>query len=97
MNQEEHEKRMSQVIAKCWAEEEFKRKLLADPLATLTAEGMEIPDGLSIKVLENSDQVFHLVIPAKPAESLSDEDLDEAAGGTRAKRFDPYRDFKFRV
>ena len=80
MNQEEQGKKMGQLIAKCWADEGFKRKLLADPAATLKAEGAELPAGLSIKALENTDKVFHLVIPAKPTD-LSDEDLDKVAGG----------------
>ena len=81
MNQEAQGKKMSQLIAKCWADEGFKRKLLADPAATLKAEGVELPAGLSIKALENTDKVFHLVIPAKSADSsnLSDEDLDKVA------------------
>ena len=33
MNQEEQGKKMSQLIAKCWADEGFKQKLLADPAA----------------------------------------------------------------
>ena len=82
MNQEEQGKKMSQLVAKCWADEGFKRKLLADPAATLKAEGveLELPAGLSIKAVENDDKVFHLVIPAKPTE-LSDEDLELVAGG----------------
>ena len=49
MNQEEYGKKMSQLIAKCWADEGFKRKLLADATATLKAEGEELPAGLSFK------------------------------------------------
>ena len=83
MNQEEQGKKMSQLIAKCWADEGFKRKLLADPAATLKAEGAELPAGLSIKAVENTDKVFHLIIPAKPsAAELSEEDLDKVAGGS---------------
>jgi hypothetical protein len=82
VNQKAQAKRMSQVIAKCWSDEGFKRKLLADP--TLKAAGVELRAGLSIKVLENTDKVFHLVIPAKPADlskDLSDEELGEVVGG----------------
>jgi len=74
MNEAEHGKKMSRLIAKCWADDGFKQKLLADPAATLTAEGVEFPPGLSIKVVENNDKECHLVIPAKPTD-LSDEDL----------------------
>ena len=83
MNIEEQAKKMNQIIAKCWADDAFKAKLLADPAATLKAEGAEVPAGLTVKAVENTDQVFHLVIPAKPTD-LSDEDLDKvAAGGCR--------------
>jgi len=80
MSQEEQGKKISQLIAKCWADESFKQKLLADPMATLKAEGVELPDGLSLVAVENTDKVFHLVVPAKPTD-LSDEDLNKVAGG----------------
>jgi len=80
MNQEEQNKQMGQLIAKCWADEGFKAKLLADPAATLKAEGAEVPEGVEIKAVENTDTVFHLVIPVVPTD-LSDEDLDSVAGG----------------
>lgn len=88
MNQEEQGKKMSQLLAKCWADEGFKRKVLADPAATLKAEGVELPAGLSLKAHENTDKVVHLVIPAKPTD-LSEEDLDNVAGG-RSKATDPH-------
>ena len=81
MNNEEQGKKMGKIIAKCWSDESFKRKLLADPATTLQAEGVVVPAGLSIKAFENTDQVFNLVIPAKPTD-LSDSDLDKVAGGT---------------
>ena len=80
MSNEKQGKKLNQIIAKCWSDESFKQKLLADPVATLKAEGMALPDGLSVKALENTDKVFHLVIPAKPTD-LSDDDLDKVAGG----------------
>ena len=80
MNQEEQAKQMGQLIAKCWADEDFKAKLLADPAATLKAEGAEVPEGVTIKAVENTDIVFHLVIPPAP-DDLSDDDLDKVSGG----------------
>ena len=81
MNQEEQSKALGQLIAKCWADESFKQQLLADTMATLKAEGAELPAGLTVKAVENSDTVFHLVIPAKPRSDLSDDDLAKVAGG----------------
>ena len=81
MNQVDQTKQMNQIIAKCWSDEGFKQKLLADPAAVLKAEGVTLPAGLSVKALENTDTVFHLVIPAAKPTDLSDEDLDKVAGG----------------
>jgi hypothetical protein len=80
MNPEEQSKKMGQIVAKCWADDSFKQQLIAKPMATLKAEGVELPEGLSVKVLDNLADVFHLVIPTKPTE-LSDEDLDVVSGG----------------
>ena len=44
------------------------------------AEGMELPEGVRVQVVENTAQDFTLVIPAQPTD-LSDEELDGAAGG----------------
>lgn len=74
-NQEEQAKKIGQLIAKCWSDDSFKQKLLSDPKSVLKENGVDIPEGLEVKLVENTDKVFHLVIPAKPDE-LSDEDLD---------------------
>jgi len=79
-SQEEQAKQMGQIIAKCWSDDSFKQKLMSDPSAVLKEMGVDIPEGLEVKTLENTDKVFHLVIPPKPDE-LSDEDLDKVAGG----------------
>ena len=34
---------MQKIITKCWEDEPFKERLLAEPAATLAAEGVEIP------------------------------------------------------
>jgi len=80
MSQDAQSKKMHQVIAKCWSDENFKTRLLANPAATLAAEGMPVPEGVSIKALENTGEVLYLVIPVKPTD-LSDDDLDKVAGG----------------
>lgn len=80
MNPNDHTQKLSQLIAKTWADEAFKRQLLADPTAVLKAEGLALPSGLTVKVVENTEQLFHLVLPPKPTE-LSDDSLDRVSGG----------------
>lgn len=60
----------------------LKAKLIADPKAVLAEHGIKVPEGLTIKVLENTASVFHLVLPSTTAANdLSDEELAAAAGG----------------
>ena len=76
----EHATQFQQIIAKCWADEHFKQRLLSNPAETLKQEGMEVPAGVMVKVLENTAQVINLVIPQRPTD-LDDEALVIAAGG----------------
>jgi hypothetical protein len=90
MDQEQQSKKMSQIVAKCWADDSFKQQLLAEPMATLKAEGVELPEGLAVNVLQNTTNTFNLVIPVKPTE-LSGIDLDHVAGGNPTLITNPYR------
>jgi hypothetical protein len=83
MTEDEQDKKMSQLVAKCWADDGFKRKFMADPDAVLKAEGIMVPAGVSVKAVEDTDTKLHFVIPAKPAD-LTDEELDKVAGGVEA-------------
>ena len=80
MNTEEQGKKMSQLIARCWADESFKAKLLADTVAVLKAEGIDLPTGVIVKAVENTDKTFNLVIPLRP-ENLSDDQLYSVSAG----------------
>ena len=66
---------LQKVITKCWDDEAFKERLLADPAATLAAEGVEVPEGVTIRVAVDTEEVRTLVIPAAPSE-LGDWELD---------------------
>lgn len=71
---------MQRIISKCWEDDAFKERLMADPAATLAAEGVEVPDGVTVSVVEDTARVRHLVIPAAPG-MLHDGELEEVAAG----------------
>ena len=74
--------KMGEVINKAWSDEGFKARLLTETMAALKENGIYIPEGVTVKAVENTDKVFHLVIPPKPQPvELSDADLDKVAGG----------------
>ncbi|WP_368419954.1 hypothetical protein [Rhodovarius sp.] len=43
-----------------------------------------MPAGLTVRVVENTDKQFHLVLPPVPTDELSEEALDGVAGGRRS-------------
>ncbi|MBI4797591.1 MAG: NHLP leader peptide family natural product precursor [Desulfarculus sp.] len=65
----------AKVVAKAWADETYKKKLISDPAVVLKAEGIEVPQGAQFKVVEDTAALRHLVLPAMPAEAAN---LDEA-------------------
>ena len=71
------------VVARAWRDPAFKAKLIADPQAVLAEAGMAVPAGVTVKVVENTATHLHFVLPPKPAGLLSDEALDQAAGGAQ--------------
>jgi len=77
----EKAKKFGQVIAKCWADEEFKKKFKAEPDAVLKEHGVDFPEGIKLHVVENTEKEAYIVIPPKPGKELSDESLDKVAGG----------------
>ena len=69
------------IIAKAWRDPAFKAELIANPSAALKAEGVIVPAGIALTVLENTDKHFYVVLPPSPTDELSDEALEAMAGG----------------
>lgn len=76
----------ARVIAKAWADEAFKKALIASPRSALEKEcGIKLPASVNVRVVEESPDNLYLVLPQKnlAAESrgLSDLELEGVAGG----------------
>ena len=69
-----------QVVAKAWSDDSFKQRLISDPEAALRESGLPVQGGKKIRVVEDTADTVHVVLPAKPNE-LTDDELDQAAGG----------------
>lgn len=70
------EAQWSQLVARAWADDALKQRLLAEPAAVLKEHGVLVPDGIQIKVAENTEKLVHLTLPVKPGpEDLSEEEL----------------------
>lgn len=70
---ESQESLRNKIIQKAWQDAEFKKALVADPQKTLEKEfNIIIPAAVEIKVVEETKNLFYLVIPAEPAVADSD-------------------------
>ena len=73
-------------IRKSCQDQKFKSLLLSQPTETLKAEGWDLPSGVEVEVLQDTDEVLHLVLPFNGISSeteLSDAQLASVAGGAR--------------
>jgi len=76
MNAEEQGLKMGQIVAKAWVDDVFKQKLVTDPAAVLTEAGIEVPTGVEVRAVENTDKLWHFVLPPKPdVNEMSDEQI----------------------
>jgi Nitrile hydratase, alpha chain len=76
---------VNDLIAKFAVENaEYKQALMADPKKVVAMQlGQDVPESLTIRVVEDSAELMHMVLPFEAAEGdeLSDADLEMVAGG----------------
>jgi hypothetical protein len=65
----------SQIVARVWSDEEFKQRFKNDPRGVLAEHGIDTPEGVDIRVVEDSPEVRHIVLPPPPVDELTDEEL----------------------
>ena len=79
----EERKEYAKIIAKAWVDEEFKKRLLADPARVMKESGIEAPEGMTVRFVEAGENEILVPLPPRPPETmeLSDSDLSKVAGG----------------
>ena len=69
------------ILARARSDAALRSQLVAGGAAALRALGVDVPDGVTVKFVEDSVTVRHLVIPSPEGAELTDADLDKVAGG----------------
>ncbi len=74
---------LAKLIAACWKDEALKARFISDPVSVLAEYGMNLPEGIDVNVVENTDETIHITLPTSPEGvfELSDDELEKAAGG----------------
>ena len=74
------------LVQRSLQEEDFRQRLLDDPKGTVEQElGTQLPEGVEVRVVQESAQIIYLVLPfASPlgeGGEISDQQLEAVAGG----------------
>ncbi len=74
------------LVQRSMEDEEFRQRLLEDPRAVVEQElGTQLPEGVEVRVVEESAQSIYLVLPSASVVGeggeISDRDLEAVAGG----------------
>ena len=71
-----------ELMQKAATDVEFRGKLLTDPRSTIESLlGVPLPEGLKLRIVENTPSEVTLVIPPSVSSELSDDQLEAVAGG----------------
>lgn len=70
------------ITKKALSDAKFRAELVQNPKAAIEGlTGIKIPAGVTVKVLEDTASVVHLVLPPGGKGQLSEADLAKVAGG----------------
>ena len=74
---------LTDLFAACWKNDALKARFMADPRTVLAECGFEVPDGMKVIVVENTENTIHIILPMTPDEhdELSMDELSLASGG----------------
>ena len=86
--QSEWGQKWGQIVSQASTDAAFKKRLMSDPKAILKEHGLELPSGVDVKIVENTDKLFHLTLPPPAsAQELSEADMAAIAGGMAAGKY----------
>ena len=70
----------AKVVERAWSDDAYKARLLGDANAVLAEAGISIPEGIKVKVVENTESLAHVILPPKPAEETFEESDGNCCG-----------------
>ncbi len=74
------EKQWGLIVARAWADDQFKSRLLSNPKTVMREHGLDLPAEGEIRIVEDTPGVCHFVLPASPSGDLLEEELSPSPG-----------------
>ena len=75
------DKAYADFIARYHGDHDFAKQADSDPAAALRKCGVDVPQGKNIKLVKNTDSMWHYVVPSSPVADLSQGELAGTAAG----------------
>ena len=66
---ERNQRIYADLVARYYGDPDFRAEMDADPTRVLKKEGLDLPKDVTVKLLFNTDELVHLVLPAPPDRS----------------------------
>src|SRR5829696_1640769 len=92
---QESAKKYGKIVAKAWSDPAFKQRLMENPAEVLKEEGVDVPAGIEVRVIETPESRRFFILPEEPPHffhlpgipaSLEEEVLDEPLRSLRAEQ-----------
>jgi hypothetical protein len=76
---------ISVILARARSDAALRAQLVAGGASALRALGVDVPQGVTVRFVEDGVTVRHFVIPSPEGAELTEADLDKVAGGSGAQ------------
>jgi hypothetical protein len=71
MDRQQFQRAYGKIVAKAWADEAFKKRLISDPRIVLKENGIDAPEGVEFTVVESTRKRVYLVLPPVPESGIA--------------------------
>ena len=74
-------------VLESWiANPDFRARARVNPVGALAEKGLFVPDGVNVRIVENTPEICHVTFPSDPNVMLPDEKLATVSGGIGERR-----------
>ncbi len=78
----EFQEKYGKFMSRVQGDPELRARVFAAPTDVLKEQGLDIPREVEIRVVEDSAEVWHVILPPSPNAALADASMEAVAGGT---------------
>jgi len=68
-------------VSRLLSDSNLRSRMLAEPARVLEEQGISVPSGAELRVVEDSADVCHVILPPSPNTTLADSSMEAVAGG----------------